>query len=191
MDLWLDSLPTTCRGAGAEAPDGAALTDESDSAATFLDDCAQRCIKTPYRYLEDLQDLLPIENTAVDAPSPLLMTVLEQFATKLAGNMFTPSDALAITGFVRRLVFKLAGKQQDLTLLRIFSAKVDNAAMPENLFLPRYPSVTTAIRRELSIMHKCLAHFQEVRGPSEPGASTEAEDFLTKIERVPLRVCSV
>lgn len=186
--MWLDSLPTTCRGAGTEAPDGAALTDESDSVATFLDDCAQRCIKTPYRYLEALQDLLPIENSEVDAPSPLLMTVLEQFASKLAGTLLTPSDSLAIAGFVRRLVLKLASRQQDLAFLRIFSGKVDGAAMPENLF-SQYSCVTAAIRREMSIMHKCLDHFQEVRGHSDPGANPEVEDFLTKIEGVPLRVC--
>ncbi|KAG1740308.1 ribosome 60S biogenesis N-terminal-domain-containing protein [Suillus lakei] len=186
VDLWLDSLPTTCRGAGCEAPDGAALTDESDGVATFLDDCAQRCLKTPYRYLEALRDLLPMENSAVDAPSPLLMTVLEQFAAKLAVKLLTPSDALAITGFVRRLMFKLAGKQRDLTFLRIFSGKVDDAAMPGNLF-SQYPCVTVAIRREVSIMHKCFGHFQGVHNfLSEPSASPEVEDFLAKIEGMPL-----
>ncbi|KAG0699762.1 hypothetical protein DFH29DRAFT_990668 [Suillus ampliporus] len=181
VDLWLDSLPTTCRGASSEAPDGAALTDESDSIATFLDDCAQRCIKTPYRYLEALRDLLPMENSAVDAPSPLLMTVLERFSAKIAGKLITPSDALAIVGFVRRLMFKLASKQRDLAFLHKFSAKVDDAGMSENLF-SQYPSVTAAIRREVSIMHKCFSHFQEVCGRSEPSASPEVEDFLTKIE---------
>ncbi|KAG1732030.1 uncharacterized protein EDB91DRAFT_1058414 [Suillus paluster] len=185
VDLWLDSLPTTCRGEGSEAPDGAALTEESDSVATFLDDCAQRCIKTPYRYLEALRDLLPMENTAVDVPSPLLMTVLEQFAAKLAGKLLTPSDGLALAGFLRRLVFKLASKQRDLAFLHILSAKVDAAGMPENLF-SQYPSVTAAIRREVSIMDKCFSHFQEVRSRSEPTTSPEVEDFLTKIERVPL-----
>ncbi|KAG1888586.1 ribosome 60S biogenesis N-terminal-domain-containing protein [Suillus subluteus] len=184
VDIWLDSLPTTCRGAGCEAPDGATLTDESDGVATFLDDCAQRCIKTPYRYLEALRDLLPMENSAVDAPSPLLITVLEQFTAKLAGNLLTPSDALAITGFVRRLVFKLAGKQRELTFLCIFSGKVDDAAIPENLF-SQHACVTAAIRREVSIMHKCFSHFQDVRRV-EPSASPEVEDFLTKIEGVPL-----
>ncbi|KAG2356040.1 ribosome 60S biogenesis N-terminal-domain-containing protein [Suillus spraguei] len=185
VDMWLDSLPTTCRGTGCKAPDGAALTDESDGVATFLDDCAQRCIKTPYRYLEALQDLLPMENSAVDAPSPLLMTVLEQFTAKLAGRLLTPSDALAIAGFVRRLVFKLASGQRDLTALRIFSGKVDDAAAPENLY-SQYACITSAIRREVSIMHKCLSHFQVVRKHSEPSASSEVKDFLTKIEGVSL-----
>jgi nucleolar pre-ribosomal-associated protein 1 len=57
-----------------------------------------------------------MENSAVDAPSPLLMNV-EQFAAKLARKLLTPSD---FTGFVRRLAFKLAGKQKDLAILRIF-----------------------------------------------------------------------
>lgn len=188
--MWLDSLPTTCRGTGCEAPDGAALTDESDGVAAFLDDCAQRCIKTPYRYLEALQDLLPMENSTVDVPSPLLMTVLEQFAAKLAGKLFTPSDALAIAGFVRRLVFKLAGKQRDLTFLRIISEKVDDAATPENLY-SQYACITAAIRREVSIMHKCLSHLKGAHRRAEPNASSEVEDFLMKIEGEPLRVCSI
>ncbi|KAG1791586.1 ribosome 60S biogenesis N-terminal-domain-containing protein [Suillus plorans] len=183
VDMWLDSLPTTSRGTGCEAPDGAALTDESDGVATFLDDCAQRCIKTPYRYFEALRDLLPMENSAVDVPSPLLMTVLEQFAAKLAGKLLTPSDALAIAGFVRRLMFKLASKQRDLTFLRIFSGKLDDAAMSENLF-SKYSCVTAAIRREMSIMHTCFSHFQGVRRRSDSSTSPEVEDFLTKIEGV-------
>ncbi|KAG1766782.1 ribosome 60S biogenesis N-terminal-domain-containing protein, partial [Suillus occidentalis] len=185
VDMWLDSLPTTCRGTGCEAPDGAALTDESDGVAAFLDDCAQRCIKTPYRYLEALQDLLPMDNSAVDVPSPLLMTVLEQFAAKLAGKLFTPSDALAIAGFVRRLVFKLAGKQRDLIFLRIISEKVDNAAMPEKLY-SQYACITAAIRREVSIMHKCFSHLKGAHRRAEPSASSEVEDFVMKIEGEPL-----
>ncbi|KAG2062744.1 hypothetical protein BDR04DRAFT_1164705 [Suillus decipiens] len=35
-------------------------------------------------------------------------------------------------------------------------------------------------------MHKCFSHFQVVRRQSQPSASSEVEDFLTKIEGVPL-----
>lgn len=131
-----------------------------------------------------------MENSAVDVPSPLLMTILEQFVAKLAGKLLTPSDALAISGFVRRLVFKLAGKQRDLTFLRIISEKVDDAAMPENLY-SQYACVTAAIRREVSIMHKCFSQVEEVCKRTELSANSEVKDFLTKIEGVPLRVCSV
>ncbi|KAF9233345.1 ribosome 60S biogenesis N-terminal-domain-containing protein [Melanogaster broomeanus] len=53
-ELWLAALPSGCvrRGQGTETPDGAALTDEVDAIVAFLDDCAQRCLKTPYRYME-------------------------------------------------------------------------------------------------------------------------------------------
>jgi nucleolar pre-ribosomal-associated protein 1 len=49
-----------------------------------------------------------MENSAVDALSPLVMPVLEQSTVKLVGKLLTPSDALAIAGFVRRLVFNFA-----------------------------------------------------------------------------------
>jgi nucleolar pre-ribosomal-associated protein 1 len=131
-----------------------------------------------------------MENSAVDVPSPLLMTVLEQFAAKLTGKLLTPSDALAIAGFLRRLVFKLAGKQRDLTFLRIIFEKMDDAAMPENLY-SRCACITAAIRREVSIMHKCFSHLKGVHRRAEPSASSEVEDFLRRIEGVPLRVCSI
>ncbi|KIK32566.1 hypothetical protein CY34DRAFT_18953 [Suillus luteus UH-Slu-Lm8-n1] len=65
-----------------------------------------------------------MENSALDALSPLVIPVLAQFAAKLAGKLLAPSDALAIAGF-------------------------DDAMMPKNLY-SQYACVTAAIRREVS-----------------------------------------
>ena len=62
--LWLSSLPTTRRTASSISPDGAALTDEAESVITFLDDCVQRGMKTPYRTIGELQGLINTTTTS-------------------------------------------------------------------------------------------------------------------------------
>jgi len=56
-DLWLKALPTMRPLDDEEVTDGGPLRDEAEAVITFLDDCVQRCIKTPYRYLEDVCSL--------------------------------------------------------------------------------------------------------------------------------------
>jgi len=96
--LWLSALPTTRRSTGSVSPDGALLTDEAESVITFLDDCVQRCMKTPYRYIEELQGVVKDDNTANDHldlyPSPLLMAVVEQLNAKIGAKLLSPSDVL-------------------------------------------------------------------------------------------------
>ncbi|KAH9916809.1 ribosome 60S biogenesis N-terminal-domain-containing protein [Fomitopsis serialis] len=131
--LWLRSLPITVRPTSAQAPDGAPLSDERDAVIAFLDDCAQHCAKTPYRYLEELQSLCfdandedinmdgangvvgSVDNESL--PSPLLITVAEHFTAKLRGNHISPSDALAIATFMRKLVYRLMSKTCQLGCL--------------------------------------------------------------------------
>ena len=47
-------------------------------------------------------------------PSPLIMTVLEQLDAKIKADLLAPSDVLAISSFVRKLVFQLMGRAQSL-----------------------------------------------------------------------------
>ncbi|OBZ71823.1 Uncharacterized protein C14G10.02 [Grifola frondosa] len=196
--LWLDSLPTTRRASGAEAPDGTILTDESDSVISFLDDCAQRCIKTPYRYLEELQALwsLPSDDslgqvhTMVERPdtypSPLLVTVLEQLSAKLKGKLVSPSDALAIVTFVRKLAFRLAGKATSLDLLNGLVEKLDAVVQPENLY-PSNPIVTSAISREVALLVLDLHHLRSPSGAVVESISPAVQEFLIQIEQLPAR----
>ncbi|KAG1758266.1 hypothetical protein EDD22DRAFT_911418 [Suillus occidentalis] len=121
-----------------------------------------------------------MENLAVDALSPSVILVLAQFAAKLAGKLLAPSDTLAIAGFVRRLVFKLAGEQRlDISAYHLWEKA--NAMMPKNLY-SQYACVTAAIRREVSIMHKCLSRLTEVRGHAEPSTSSEVADLRKSME---------
>ena len=195
--LWLASLPTMRRAAGAEAPDGAPLTGEGDSVIVFLDDCVQRCLKTPYRYIDELYALTSEtkdDHELVERldtyPSPLLITIFEQLNAKIAAGLLSPSDVLAITSFVRKLVIKLSSKQQNLQFLRAFAEKVDVVLRPDRLF-PQYPSISSGIRREMSIVHACLRHLQTspLSLPTHTNTDGIVHDFLDQIEQSPIRQC--
>ncbi|KAG5724436.1 Laccase-2 [Termitomyces sp. T112] len=187
--LWLLSLPTSHRRRGTESPDGAILTDEGESVITFLDDCVQRCLKTPYRYLEDLHVLaeltVPQSQSMTDRdeslPGPLLMTVLEQLEIKVSKKMLSPSDVLAIASFVRKLVFRLSSNQQDLGFLRAVADKFSVILQAKKLF-PDYPVITSAVRKEIDLLRMAL--FPD--DFSLQSVSDEAKAFLSIIEEIPV-----
>lgn len=177
------------------------LADERNCVVEFLDDCAQRCLKAAHRYLEQ-RDTMTLsstkgvqeENTVLpndpEIPcSPLLVTVLDQLGKKVSNNLLTPSDVLAITSFIRKLVFKLSTKQHNLDFLWAVTDQVDALVNP-GLF-PQYPSITTAIRGELAILRSSLGHLRSP--PVTPSVSTSAvvEIFLDRVEQVPIRMCPI
>ncbi|KAJ2932530.1 hypothetical protein H1R20_g4543, partial [Candolleomyces eurysporus] len=108
-----------------ESLDGTTLTDERLSVVAFLEDCVLRCLKTPYKYIEELERLAGDaagEGRDVDSgaslPSPLLITLVEQLEAKLISQggssgssavLLTPSDVLAIASYLRALLFSLVG----------------------------------------------------------------------------------
>lgn len=197
--LWLDSLPATQRTVGAEALDGAMLTDEGDSVIDFLDDCVQRCLKTPHRYLEGRDSLAQSistesagsdESIALDHQavlcSPLLVVVLDQLGAKIAGKLLTPSDVLALATFVRKLVFKLSSKQRALDFLLAWTDRFDALLRPD--LFPEYPNIMTAIRREVPILRLYLGHTHV--STSSPAPSSVVQEFLTNVEQVEIRPCS-
>ncbi|KAL4075510.1 ribosome 60S biogenesis N-terminal-domain-containing protein [Scleroderma citrinum] len=203
VDLWLASLPSgyVRRGPTTEAPDGAPLTDEVDSVVIFLDDCTQRCLKTPYRYMEAKADLFqPDDNDKQSAnaisvetrvevfSSPLLMTVLEQLLAKVNVRLMSPSDTLSAFTFVRQLIVKLASKQADVgyRALHAFIQKLEVPVKSDGFFSD-YPSIRYAIRRELSIAEACLGHLR-VHSPStiQRRSNDAVQAFLGRIEKVPV-----
>ncbi|GJE99428.1 ribosome 60S biogenesis N-terminal-domain-containing protein [Phanerochaete sordida] len=163
VDLWLRALPRTRRFAGAAAPDGTPLTDEGAAVLALLDDCLQRCIRTPYRYLEELQALCAptdADAMAVDSnvsaaqdpaqlPSPMLVTVLEQVSAKVNGNHVSPSDALAIVSFVRKLATGLASKVADLGVVDAIAKRLDALSLDEAHY---GESVRTAVCSECELL---------------------------------------
>ncbi|KZT00261.1 uncharacterized protein LAESUDRAFT_688308 [Laetiporus sulphureus 93-53] len=175
ITLWLDSLPSTIRSEQAKTPDGASLTDESIAVIAFLDDCAQQCVKNPYRYLEDLEALSSAQGASDtyfrefgrhsqeynDLPSPLLMTLPEQYIAHLHTETPSLSDALAIITFIRKLVVRLSSKLRDDTILVNFIHNFAEAVQLPRLFT-QYPYMSLGIRRELAHLQICLQPREDV-----------------------------
>ncbi|EMD38681.1 hypothetical protein CERSUDRAFT_94218 [Gelatoporia subvermispora B] len=191
--LWLESLPKIQR-VDAKAPDGTPLTDERQGVVSFLDDCVLRCMKTPYRYLEESQSLwtqadggktsVDTANIADEAhilPSPLLMTVIEQLAAKLKAHILSPSDALGVVTYARKLIWRLAGKMSNLSFLHACAEKLAELVQPAILF-PDSPVLTSAILREVELVSRTLKHLQSPEFSSTHATDPTAQDFLTHVE---------
>jgi nucleolar pre-ribosomal-associated protein 1 len=193
--LWLSSLPTSRPPVEAgEIPEGISLTGEAGIVIAFLDDCLQRCLKTPYRYIEEMQSLYGPETEQSDPgglPSPLLMTALQQLGAKVASKVLLPAHTLALASFLRRLVFRLSALQHDLSFLRQIATKIDGILASESLF-SQYPIVSGAILRQVKIMRSCLQHTH-----SHPDLDLsdsrvfQLENFLRRIEDHPIRSYSL
>ncbi|KAJ6584939.1 ribosome 60S biogenesis N-terminal-domain-containing protein [Mycena capillaripes] len=193
--LWLSALPTARRSSNGslELPEGFSVTDEAATVITFLDDCIQRCLKAPYRYIENMQTLNSpgIQKLTPDElPSPLVMTVLEQLSAKVVNKSASPSNVFALATFLRRLVLRLSSAHHDLSFIRHVAAKIDETLGPDTLF-GQYPVISNAIRREMKIMLMggCLApiHSSRPLDPNHPGSSPLA-DFLGRIGDRPIPV---
>lgn len=169
------------------------MTDEGESVIALLDECAQRCLKTPYRYLEDAEkmaaeaargsdnelDAVPPAETIV---SPLLMTVLEQLSAKVASALLTPSDILALASFFRKLVFLLAMTGVDRRFLRAYVQTVDDALEGEGV-CPNHPIMRAAIQREVDILIASFQQLENCSGSASLGEHNSAVDvFLARVE---------
>ncbi|CAE6428618.1 unnamed protein product [Rhizoctonia solani] len=99
---WIESLPRNRYACSPNAEDDITIF------LTFFDDVLSRCIKTPYKYLEQGKQLYSSSKDISCMPSPLLMTVLEQLRHK---PMEPPSRRL-VASFLARLVKLLVGKME-------------------------------------------------------------------------------
>jgi nucleolar pre-ribosomal-associated protein 1 len=171
------------------------LKDEQTSVIAFLDDCIQRCIKAPYRYLDDLEVLASqVDPNGEQASrlSPLIMTVLEQLRAKLNADLLSASEVLALASFTRRLLIQLAGKVLSLDLLKQVVESVRQALTVDKL--PQgFPVISAAITREMEILSESM---KRMTGPVESialsdGASSVAvQEFLENVEHLPERTFS-
>ena len=195
-DLWLKALPYK-RADPIDVQSGL-FQSEADAVISFVDDCVQRCQKTPYRYVEALQSL---RKTSVDVkpelserlemhPSPLLMTLLEQLEAKINNQSLAPADIIAITSYIRKLLFNLASKTMDLHLLRNIGDRI--CVILEEEKLPQdSPVLLLAVKRELEILTISLS-FSMLASNSAATASDETlQNYISKIEQTPVRKCYV
>lgn len=116
LPIWLDAMPKKVREAGPM------LFAQQIQLLAFLDDCFRRCLKTPYRYIEDTLALSPsstpdLQSNSKEMVSPLMMTILEQLSAKLMGQLISTEAACIIVNYLRRVVLGLVGKQRELSWL--------------------------------------------------------------------------
>jgi nucleolar pre-ribosomal-associated protein 1 len=189
LDLWLNSLPCTRRSPEAEAPDETPLTNEDDSVVKFLDDCIQRTIKAPHKYLEYLHNLVPSDAQPGDMeshPSPLLIMVIEQLGYNVENKLLSASDVLAIVSFVRKVLCRLSSELRNLRFLRLLTEKIDENLSPERLF-PQQSCMTWAIRRQVKILRFSLRHPPSPQSQPPMGTNAAVQEFLDQVEQMPIR----
>ncbi|ESK84671.1 nucleolus protein [Moniliophthora roreri MCA 2997] len=197
ISLWLSCLPRSLRSTST-CPDGAALTDEIESVVAFLDDCIHRYMKTPYRYMDDMQALVKEtqrittdvgESTQVDQgplPSPLLMTFVEQLAIKVKQSLLTPSDTLSLVSYCRRLIFSLSTITESgfsLKFLRAIAEKVDSAL--QNGY-PNYPLMSKAVRKQIRLIYESLRWDHGRVSLEKSSPVEEVREFLDDVQRIPI-----
>lgn len=112
ITTWLTSLLDTSRTSSATEADAVKL----QALLPFLDDCLKRCLKTPYKYLEeslefDVSSQSPHHS---ELPSPLFVTLLEQLAAKIKAKLLKSDEVEVLASFIAGLALALAGKQQSL-----------------------------------------------------------------------------
>ncbi|CAE6436478.1 unnamed protein product [Rhizoctonia solani] len=102
VTAWIESLPRHKHSSSPHAEDDIATF------LAFFDDVLSRCIKTPYKYLEQGKQLYAHSNDIMRMPSPLLMAVLEQLRHK----PMEPLSRRVVGSFLARLVRLLVGKME-------------------------------------------------------------------------------
>ncbi|CAE6338620.1 unnamed protein product [Rhizoctonia solani] len=99
---WIESLPRT------KHTNSLASEDDITIFLAFFDDVLSRCVKTPYKYLEQGKQLYSSSSDVSRMPSPLFMTVLEQLRHK----PMDPTSRRLVASFLARLVKLLVGKME-------------------------------------------------------------------------------
>jgi hypothetical protein len=113
------------------------------------------------------------------------MTLLEHLQSRIDNLSLPPPHIIAVTAFIGRLTFSLLGKA-DLSLLRAFVDKVENALMQDTIMDDRAETMTTALKRELEIMRRGLTF--NITSELEMAVETEGtQRWLAALEALSIR----
>lgn len=102
----------------------------------FIDSCIQRCMSTPYRYVDQLAALVPHTSKTCASlrghtASPLLATVFEQMQHRFSRAPHNDTYELelrAISAFMQNLIISLCGHKDCLCLVTALSDQVVKVA---------------------------------------------------------------
>ena len=163
------------------------MQDESKHLATFLDECVQKCLRTPYKYVEALRSSAaayalcsrPVgvdhSNQLEEYPSPLL-TLLEHLESGSANMSLPTTHVIAVTAFIGRLTIYLLAKS-DPEFLRAFVDKIEMLSLRNYLSdkgQDKTDAMIIALRRDVKIMRSALT-----------SDSTSEVEMVADIEGVP------
>jgi nucleolar pre-ribosomal-associated protein 1 len=106
-----------------------ALDKSSKTLLDFFDECAQRCLKTPYRYIETARMMCnrrPEESLCV---SPLFATMSSQYDIRLGGGLLEDDGAkVAFLGFAERFLPALMAQNGLPSVQWLFSSMCCSAS---------------------------------------------------------------
>jgi hypothetical protein len=126
IGIWLEAFETS-----SQSTSDSSLSTEHETFLQFFDDSLRRCLKTPYKYIEDSLHFLSSSNddstplVPTEVSSPLLLTMLEQLAAKVKAKLLADEEARWVAGFIERIGLGLVGKQRNLDFAREVARRVD------------------------------------------------------------------
>jgi nucleolar pre-ribosomal-associated protein 1 len=128
-DLWMQCLPRT-RSLAIKT--SATLALERLHLLGFIDECIRRCMKTPYRYIEEAAAHAGERSNEANPaalPSPLLFAMFEQFQAKLAGHHIATDAAEVIIIYLRQVILSLTAKQLDTAYIQSLSHRLETCVI--------------------------------------------------------------
>lgn len=150
ISIWISALPR------AHATiSGPLLTVQQLYLLSFLDDCFRRAQSLPYRYIEQLTNLVPNYfswSKSGRMVSCVLMAVLEQFHAKISGQHIATDAAIVVLGYLRRVLLGLMGKMDDDKFLGTVLSKLEDtykAAREKGQERPGLETLIQAMRHDL------------------------------------------
>jgi nucleolar pre-ribosomal-associated protein 1 len=129
LEIWLDALPAL--SSAGDITQRAFLIAQQIHLLSFLDECVRRCMKTPFRYIEDVTSLVPDYFSPMERPheliTPLIMTIVEQLRAKIMGQLISTEAAGVVMGYLKRVIVGLSGKMTDGRWLLALLSNVEEA----------------------------------------------------------------
>lgn len=181
VSAWLQALP---RGASDAAPDAGdhllPTTGEQAHLLAFLDECIQRGLKTPYRYLERARQLLAEAGVAVGAApplSPLLLVLAEQFEIRAAKRLLAKQESGVLVRFFTRLAVHFVAQKKPLGAMVVLWRRLQSAVPDAD---------QDAARPALAAMHELLACMgADVPKPDTHTSRQSRSAVHTALDRAP------
>ena len=163
--LWMDCLPRT-RALGIKT--SAALALERLHLLGFIDDCVRRCMKTPYRYIEESASLAAKHPVNIDRSSwssPLLFAMFEQFQAKLAGHHIAADAAEVVLVYLRNVILAMTAKQADPGFVRLLQARLQSCLSAAEL---KRETTLPVLAAQLQVLSTQLDAFGGERNTANP-----------------------